>query len=167
MKKIIPVFCFLLVAIGLVKAFASSSEADLRGTLLLELTNGQSPEKLSPGNRITPKAQIRNSGKQTSLPGAVFVRFAYPAPFEKEKGSVLYLSETTAIPALEPGKDHTLSFSTPQQLPTLYEFVRDDWGMRKYEVVYVQDGKETIIADLPLTFSAYYYTGPNAIPHPQ
>lgn len=155
-KKILNFFTLMLLTTGCAEA-----TPEIKGTVLIAPAKGGDPQKIIPGSPVILKVQVRNAGSLPSPESALFIRYAYPAPLDQQTGSVLYTSETEPVPVLAPGESAVVSFSTPHQLPTLYEFIRNDWSMRKYEAVLTQNDKQVVIADLPLTFSAYYYSGPS------
>lgn len=155
-KKILNFFVLMILSVG-----CADASPEIKGTVLIAPAKGGDSQKILPGSPIVLKVQVRNAGSLPSPEAALFIRYAYPEPLDKQTGSVLYTSETEPVPTLAPGESAVVSFSTAHQLPTLYEFIRNDWSMRKYEAVLTQGDKQIVIADLPLTFSAYYYTGPS------
>jgi hypothetical protein len=122
----------------------------------------QEREKIQPGSTMLLKIALKNVGSVPSAPGEIFVRFAFPKPLVNHPQSILYESEKIALPSLLPGNETIISFTKPHTWQTVFDFVRDDWGMRSYQAIVNINGEEKIIATMPISFSAYYYAGPNS-----
>lgn len=116
-------------------------------------------EKIQPGTPIHVAVTIVNKGQEESVEGNIYIRYAFTKPLDNEPHSILFQTEKMALPVLAPGEKLEIKFSKPQQLPSLIDFVREDWLMREYQAVVVENGKEHLIGSLTLTFSAYYYPG--------
>ncbi len=150
---------YAYVFFGAATAFAS--EARLEGIVSLIPPNGMEDERIIPSTPIQLQLTVRNVGDLSSSEGSTWVRYALPKPLDTQKGSILYASEKMSLPSIQPGEERVFAFKTFHYLPTIYDFIRNDWGMRKYEAVVDTNGKESVIGYRPLTFSAYYYLGPS------
>lgn len=126
-------------------------------SLAQETPSGLFHEKLQAVFPIKIALLARNQSCSSSQPGKIFVRYAFPRPNEQVKNSVLFTTEMISLPPIAPGEEVEINFKTPQPLPTISEFVCNDWAMRQFQAVLLQDDGEEIIGTLALTYSAYYY----------
>lgn len=149
--------CGLIAGEGL-----SNGQAVLQAAIdvVPDMPVAKDPEKMMPGSIVKIKARIKNVGSSPSAPGVLSVRFALPSPLDTQKNSVLFQTEQIAIPSLAPGMTETFAFQTPHQWPTLYDFIRYDWGLRQYQAILHVGDVEAIAGTAAITFSAYYYEGP-------
>lgn len=118
------------------------------------------PGKVQPGTMMLLSATLKNVGDVPSAPGTAAIRFALPAPLDKQPGSVLFETESEGVPSLMPGQALTINFSARHLWPSLFDFVRNDWAMREYEAVVTVGNEEYVTGTLPISFSAFYYEGP-------
>ncbi len=116
-------------------------------------------KNIQPGTPVIIAASLKNVGTKANTPGIFYVRFLYPEPLNKQQGTVLFTTEKVNLPSIPPGDVASLVFKTPQATPSLFDFIRQDWGLRQYEAVVVINNKEYVIGNTKLTFSAYYYPG--------
>lgn len=121
----------------------------------------QTPGRIQPGSTISIKVKVKNSGLQSSAPGKIFARFALPKPLEKHTRSTLYESEIKDLPSISPGEEIEITFAKPHKWPSLYDYIREDWGMRQYQALININDHEEMIGKMPIAFSAYYYEGPS------
>lgn len=119
------------------------------------------PEAIQPGKMVKIKLTVQNKGSSNSPAGEAWVQYAFAKPLDTQKESILFQTEKVQIEALQPGQKIEIDFKTPQQLPSLFDFIRNDWMMREYQAVVSFNHDQTIIGAMPLTFSAYYYPGVN------
>lgn len=156
---------FFLVDIASLHAAGAAQSALLQATIELEKpvasAKDTEADKIIPGTSIKLKAKVVNNGKVASAPGTVFIRFALPPPLDIQKNSVMFQTEKVTLPSIPPGQTETLTFTSGHTWPTLYDFIRDDWSLRQYQAVVNIKDKEAVIGTLAITFSAYYYEGPN------
>lgn len=115
--------------------------------------------KVQPGTSVKISLTVENKGTQTIPPGDIFVRYAFPPPLHNEPASVLFQTEMIPLPALQPHKSITVTFSKPHQWPSLIDFVRYDWPMREYQAIFALGQNYTTISTMAITYSAYYYPG--------
>lgn len=161
MKKLLSLlFCLIALNFILNAEPAPSAILEAKVTILPAYLNDERSEIIQPGSPIVVTAQIKNIGTKNNENGYFFVRFTYPNPLAGQKNSELYVTEKITLPSIEPGKTEVITFKTTQSSPTLYDFIRQDFGMRQYQAVAVIDSKEYMIGSASLTFSAYYYAGP-------
>lgn len=116
-------------------------------------------ERIQPGTSVQLSTVVENRGSQTSPPGKLYIRYAFPRPLDDEHASTIFETEAVPLPPIEPGKKVEINFNTPHQWPSLMDFIRYDWPMREYQAIAVFDGTEKPIGSLAITFSAYYYPG--------
>lgn len=136
------------------------SEALLQGSIAIKTSApSNDSNKIMPGMPIYLSTKIKNQGNLPSQEGVVFIRFAFPHPLEKQANSLLFRTEDVVLPSLAPDQEIEISFKSPHQWPTLYDFIRFDWGMRRYQTVVKFGDLEYVIAQIPISFSAYYYPG--------
>lgn len=115
--------------------------------------------KIQPGTAIKLIVTIKNKGQQANPAGQLYVRYAFAHPLEKEKESLIFETEKKPLPSIEPGNKIQITFDAPHQIPSLLDFIRDDWSLREYQAMAVIEKKEYMIGTLALTFSAHYYPG--------
>lgn len=120
-----------------------------------------SPGKIQAGTPVHLNVKIKNSGYKPSAPALVYIRFAFPKPLDTQTKSLIFETEKVSIDSLEPGQQLEINFKKTHQWPSLFDFVKNDWAMREYQVVVVVDQTETVIGTMSITFSAYYYAGPS------
>lgn len=142
-------FFFSLFSIPLLLNAGST----LRTTILLS----EDQEAIRPGQPITFSAQVSNAGDMANPEGTLYIRYAFPAPLDNHPRSVLFRSESRRIPPILPGRCVKLTFTTPHLLPTLYDYIRDDWAKRHYEAVIEINGEEKVSGSRAILFSAHYY----------
>jgi len=165
MKKLLMMICCLItlkpLLYGETKDEVTTNGAYLEAKIeFIPTERVKGSEVIQPGSPIIISAQLKNSGTQNSQEGYFYVRFTYPKPLQNQPKSQLYVTERVTLPSIAPGKLATIEFKTTQQTPSLYDFIRQDYGMRQYQAIVVIDNKEYIIGNAALTFSAYYYAGP-------
>ncbi len=132
----------------------------LQAKLIPNPDNDNKVSKITPGTPMKIVAVIKNVGDFTSSPGKLYLKFIFPEPLEKEPNSLLFVSDKLPIPALLPGQEISIPFNFSKYWPSLFDFVRYDWGVRQFQASLIADGKESIIGTLSIVFSAYYYDGP-------
>lgn len=135
---------------------AVSADAKLQSSINITSTR---PGKINPSTPVILSTRVKNIGDEKSLPGEIFIRFAFREPHTEEANSVLFETEKVDLPALSAGEEKTITFKTPHLLPTIFEFVRHDWAMRDYEAVVERGGKKEVIGKRALGFTAHYYEG--------
>ncbi len=118
---------------------------------------GDQKDKIQPGTSIKIRAIVENKGEHPSPVGQLYVRYAFAPPLHQEKGSVLFETEKKALTEIPAGKKVELTFEASHTLPTLFDFVREDWPIREYQAIALFDQKEYMIGTLAITCSAYYY----------
>ncbi|MBS4163366.1 Uncharacterized protein PRO82_000667 [Candidatus Protochlamydia amoebophila] len=140
----------------------SISDAILQGSIQIQaskLIDPNSSEKVQPGTPVQLSVIVENKGSQASPKGDIYLCYGFAKPLDKENGSILFQTEKQTFPSIDPGKSVIISFSTPHLLPSILDFVRNDWTLREYQAIAVLNGKEHLIGSLAMTFSAYYYPG--------
>ncbi|MDP1879466.1 MAG: hypothetical protein Q8K60_00835 [Parachlamydiaceae bacterium] len=158
------VLTFLLLArIGYgVMQNNGSGHAMLQGNVYIEPLKPlqeDHPNKIQPGGPVKVKVVVENKGSVANSAGKIFIRYAFAKPLHQEESSVLFESESKDLPAIEPGKEIEISFTTPHQTPSIADFVRHDWALRDYQAVVQINNEEQVIGTVAMTFSAYYYPG--------
>jgi hypothetical protein len=150
--------CFILLGS---QVCAKEPRALLEGSISLYPTRPQpdEEEKIQPGTAVKIVLVIKNMGDAPSPAGEVFVRYAFAKPLDKQANSVLFKTEKVAVSKIEPGQYVEVAFKTLHHLPALFDFVREDWIMREYQAIFEAPHSEALIGILPLTVSAYYYSG--------
>lgn len=158
-------FCLLLLArigYGQQQAVAASQEAILQGAIQIQPVQpagDDQPIKIQPGTLVKLSVLVQNKGLQPSPKGEIYLRYAFAKPLHNEETSVIFETEKVPLSAIDPGKSIELKFDATHRLPSLLDFVRDDWSMREYQAIAVFGKEEKMIATLAITFSAYYYPG--------
>lgn len=154
----------LISILGLFLLFGAASVSavgsQLEGVVTISPSNNSESERILPNTPVQLQLLVRNVGEQPNNQGDVWIRYALPKPLDSNKDSILYSSEKVALPTIPPGEERIIHFDKLHYLPTIYDFIRNDWGMRKYEAIVNIKGQEMVIGSRPLTFSAYYYLGP-------
>jgi len=120
----------------------------------------ENAEKIYPGTSIKLTATINNLGTKRSAPGKAFIQFSFPKPLDTHEKSLLFQTEEVTLPSIPPKGSVELTFSTTHRWPTLFDFVRDDWGMRSYQLRANINEVEKVLGTLAISFSAYYYATP-------
>lgn len=122
---------------------------------------GENFGKIQPGTQLKLVVTVQNVGTEPNVPGKMFVRFMFPEPLSSQPQSLLFQTETMAVPSITPGQEVSLTFPSGHNWPSLFDFIRYDWGMRQFQAVFVEEEKEHVLGTLSMLFSAYYYQGPN------
>ena len=141
---------------------SSVPSISLEGSIQLRsLTPNAEPasSKIQPGTNINFLVDVTNKGEMASPSGELYVRYAFAKPLDKEEGSILFQTERKPLPEIPAGGHIQVTFDTPQTLPSLHDFMRQDWALRDYQAIAVIHGEEYLLGSLALTFSAYYYPG--------
>lgn len=157
-------FLILVVAIGI--SYAEFSNPSHSGAVLQGAVSIQSVQpvdniegKIQPGTPVKINVVVENIGQKTSDSGQLAVRFSFPEPLDVQPKSQIFQTEKVEVPSLAPGQKTTLTFTKTQQLPSILDFVREDWSMREYQAILTMKDKNYIIGVLPIAISAYYYPG--------
>lgn len=137
--------------------YGEANSASLMATIQFV---SDTPEKYQVGSSLGFKCKVKNLGMKSSPEGKLWIQFQYPKPLENQPESQLFKTEVVDIPSIQPGEQFIAQFKATQVLPNLFDFVKKDWGMREYEVVFQTDDKEYVIGNARLTFSGYYYEAP-------
>lgn len=116
--------------------------------------------KIQPGSKIKLAATVQNIGTAPNTPGKMSIRFVFPEPLADQPNSLLFQTDQFDVPSITPGQEVVLNFPTDLNWPSLYDFIRHDWGMRQFQAVMKIDGVEKPLGTLSIVFSAYYYEGP-------
>lgn len=153
-----------LIIIGIIYAeFAlpNHSGAVLQGAISIQAvqTSSDGEGRIQPGTPVKLAVVMENKGQKPSAGGQVAIRFAFPKPLDSDPTSQMFQTEKVTVPTIAPGQKVTLSFAKTQQLPSILDFVRDDWSMREYQAILTVDGKDYVVGTLAITISAYYYPG--------
>lgn len=143
-------------------------ETYLKGTISLTPipTIDNPPEQIVPGRiqsgiEVEIQVKVKNEGKFSSQPGTLLVKYDFPFSTNEK---TLFETEKLTLPTLNPGEEQIFKFSKRQRMPTIYDFVRDDWGKREYQAIAELAGHKHTLGLLNLTFSAYYYDIPSSSP---
>lgn len=115
--------------------------------------------KIQPGTPMLLKATVKNIGTQTSAPGEILIRFMFCNPLENAPQSVLFETETLTLPSILAGESVIFSFKKPHTWPSIFDFIRQDWGMRQYQVIVKYPTEDYVIGIMPIGLSAHYYEG--------
>jgi len=159
MKKSISLFLFFFsffIICGM-HLQADNDQTNLEAQIYIKSEGG----RIQPGTPVTLCASVKNLGKQPSAQGTIQLQFAYPKPIDTQAKSLIFETEKAELPSIEPGKDLVITFKTPHQLPSLFDFIRNDWGMRQYHALITIGDKVQLAGTRGITFSAYYYEGPS------
>lgn len=155
MKKALTLLLIAFIFCGM------SLQADTQTNLETQIFIKSDGGRIQPGSPVTLCALVKNLGKEASVPGKIRLVFAFPKPLDTQANSKLFETEELALPSIPPGKDVVVTFKNTHQLPSLFDFIRNDWGMRQYHA-FITIGKDTQLSGTRgLTFSAYYYEGPS------
>lgn len=136
-------------------AFANESASILQGSI--HLIPSDPTGKIYPENDLKLAATIENVGTKASPSGTAYLRFALIAPLENQKDSVLFETEKKPFSSILPQQKIEIAFDAMQKIPSILDYVRNDWFLREYQLIVGIEGKEMVIATLAFTFSAYYY----------
>lgn len=139
-----------------------SKQTILLASIVIEpvkLTNNHHHEKIQPGTPVKVAVTVENKGSLASAAGDLYVRFGFAKPLEQEAQSIIFETEKKPLPTIAPGQSVTIEFTTPHQLPAVFDYVREDWALREYQAIANIDHQEKLLGTLALTFSAYYYPG--------
>ena len=157
------IFCLLLLArigYGQQQAVAASQEAILQGAIQIQPVQSIGDDQaIQPGTPVKLSVLVQNKGLQPSPKGKMYLRYAFAKPLHNEETSLIFETEKVPLPSIDSGKNIELKFNATHRLPSLLDFVRDDWSMREYQAIAVFGKEEKMIATLAITFSAYYYPG--------
>jgi len=163
MKNLIMKSVMLLVMLGSTVTCAEQPGAILEAEIMTMPFHsyGAIPDRIQPGSQVKLSLKIKNVGNEENAPGTIYIRFLFAKPLETQKNSLLFNTEKLTLPPIKPGEEVTLAFSKMHKWPSVFDFVRDDWAMRRYQAVATIDGREYVIGSRSIAFSAYYYEGPN------
>ena len=136
----------------------SSNETSMTADIFLTQEGAATDKpKFQPVFPVQISTTVVNKGATASKPMKLLVRYAYPQPYQHSPDSILFETEVINLPVLQSGEESKIQFAKSQPLPTISDFVHNDWPMRQYQAVVVTDGKEEVVGTLALTYSAYYY----------
>jgi hypothetical protein len=138
------------------------TEAILQGSIHIQASKPVDPnssQKVQPGTTVQLSVIVDNKGTQISPQGEIYLKYGFAKPLDNEIQSLIFQTEKLPLPTIEPGKNVTVSFTTPHQWPSILDFIRNDWSLREYQAIAIIDGEEHVIGSLAVTFSAYYYPG--------
>lgn len=170
-RGLVKIVTFIIVSLLLLARFGHSHQthianpksALLQGSIQLQPLKpipGDQTDKIQPNTPIKLIVTVENKGQYASLPGQLYVRYAFASPLDKEVTSVLFETEKKALPAIEAGQKIDIVFDqNPHQIPSVLDFVRQDWALREYQAIAVIHQEEHLLGTLAITFSAYYYPG--------
>lgn len=164
-KISIPLILSLITmwAVGYSQTATKADFAILQGTLAIEPTAPLPDDaaKIQPGTEVKLKAAVVNKGRVSSPPGEVYIRYAFAKPLHDHEESVIFKTEKVLLEPIQPGKGVSIDFKKQPQLPSLLDFIRYDWPLREYQLIFIPQDSQTehIIGNLAITFSAYYYSG--------
>ena len=148
---------FLSLCICFIGDIQGMIHTNLEAQIAIQAEGG----KIQPGTPVSLSATIKNIGEQTNAPGNIQLQFLFPKPLDKQPNSLIFETEKQPLPSIDPGKELVITFTTQHQLPSLFDFIRNDWGMRQYQALISIDNHPQIAGTLSVTFSAYYYQGPS------
>ena len=155
---------WISLLIILVSLFSAEAQAEtiLEGVIQVTATvpSKEAPEKIQPGSPMIIKLIVKNIGKEASPAGKVSVRYVFAPPLDSHPESLLFQSEQLDLPSLSEGKEIAFTFSKTHTWPSIFDFIRQDWGMRQYQAV-VHTDADRIIGTTHIAFSCYYYQGPS------
>lgn len=151
---------YLLTAVILCLSSVVYAETNSASLLATVQFVSDTPEKFQVGSSLGFKCKVKNLGMKSSPEGKLWIQFQYPKPLDTQPDSQLFKTEIVDIPSIQPGEQFIAQFKATQVLPNLFDFVKKDWGMREYEVVFQREEKDYIIGSARLTFSGYYYEAP-------
>jgi hypothetical protein len=136
--------------------------AILQGSIHVEpvqpLPEGQGG-KIQPGTLVKIVVTVENNSQRASPAGELYVRYAFAHPLDKEQASIIFTTEKKPLPSIKDGEKIDIAFDMPHQIPSLLDFVRNDWSLREYQAFVVINAQEYLIGTLAITFSAHYYPG--------
>lgn len=149
-------------ALLLLPLMLSAEDLDVKSLLKAEISLAQSETadkqmKFQPVFPVIINVSVKNESASTSDPATIIVRYAYPQPYQSYFDSSIFETEAIEIPILRSGEERSFEFQKKHTLPTITDFVRQNWPMRQYQAVVSEGEKEQIIGTLTLTYSAYYY----------
>ncbi|CCB85596.1 putative uncharacterized protein [Parachlamydia acanthamoebae UV-7] len=167
-KKIISLICLCLwlASLGIAHE-TNTSKALLKGEVSIKpvATVDNPPEQMREGQiqagiEVAFSVKVKNEGNQASQPGTLQVYYRFPPSLQHLSSASLFETEEVSLPVLQPGEEKMITFDKKQRMPTLYDFVRDDWGKREYQAIARVAGQDQVLHVVALTFSAYYYEIP-------
>jgi hypothetical protein len=128
-KFILPFVIVTLFLIRVGYAQVTTPTTVLQGTIVLQsLQNLQDKNtKIQPGTPAKLSVKIENTGIEESPAGQLYIRYVFAKPLDRQPNSLIFQTEKIAIPALQPHTEKTITFETAHQLPSLIDFVREDW----------------------------------------
>lgn len=152
--KSILITLFLFVGGSLSLSGEESSSSSLIATVQFI---SDSSAKFQIGTPLSFASKIKNLGVSKSPEGLLWIQFQYPDQLKDRPNSQLFKTEEVEIPSILPGEQLVVNFKATQTLPNLFDYIRNDWAMREYQVILKANDKEYVIGVGNLTFSAYYY----------
>lgn len=168
MKKVLLIR-LIMISLCWVCALGANQAPVLQASIGIEptLPSRIGQDGLQPGMPAILKAIVKNIGDKLSSEGEILIRFTLPKQLAQLGKGILFETEKELLPSLEPGSAIEVAFKTPQQLPSVIDFLKNDWSMHLYEAVVRFGEKEFVIGTGTITFSAHYYLGPGkALPTP-
>jgi len=114
------------------------------------------PGSIMPGSTVKVGAIVKNTGDQENKRGQIYIRYAFADPLHKEPNSIVFETEKEDLPAILPDHTSVITFSKTHTWPSVFDYLRDDWNMRQYQVVVVVDGQESVIGHSTIAVSASY-----------
>ena len=154
--KLIFIFLSSICSANL-EAIQPEDDIIMKADIMISSVNDSNSSKIIPGQPVKLKALVKNSGSKKSLRSKIQVIYDYTKPLKSESEKPLYTSKVVEIPEIEPGKSFLVEFDTPHKLPSIADFITEDWALREYQAVLTEADTPKIIGSLAITFSAYYY----------
>ncbi len=153
MKKIVMLLIWIIGS----ALHAESDSASLLATIQF---SGSSQTKFQVGTPISFACKVKNLGVKASPAGRIWIQYQFPKQLDQMPDSQLFKTEDLELPSIPAGEQILVQFKATQTLPNLFDFIKNDWAMRQYQVVLKAEQEEYIIGFANLTFSAYYYEAP-------
>lgn len=143
-------------------SFSPLHGAQLQAKVKVQLLvpSEEAQRKIQPGSPIQLSATVKNVGDKTNIPGKIFVRFAFQKPLDHQVNSIIFETENKLLPSIDPGKSVEVIFDKTHKWPSFFDYIRNEWNMREYEVVAVINNKSEIIGRASISVSAHHYQGP-------
>lgn len=161
MKKVLSLFLLLFCICSL----SAKESPVLQASIAMAPAWPPNSQKdtMQPGMPALLRTMIKNVGTIANREGEIFIRFTLPKALAKIAKGLSFETEKEPLPHLQPGELREIFFKTPQPLPDIVEFLKNDWAKHLYEAVVRFGGEEFVIGSGTITYSAHYYLGPGVL----
>lgn len=115
-------------------------------------------EKLQSGADVSVAITVKNVGSAASAPGKIQIRFVTPGGIKGDQ--VKFETEVKDLPSIAAGESVELAFTKKHNMPSIIDFIREDWLFRGYEAHATIGGADHVIGTRSLSVISSFDSAP-------